>query len=535
MTLEPCAHQGATPPCADAVIVAGVARVVAAAGDPNPKTNGRGFERLRDAGIEVELLGGELEWRARPERGLPHLGRERPALRDLQGRGHARRQGGRGGRRRALGLGRGEPSPRARAAGRGRRCRGGHGHCPRRESSLRPPGRSAPSASRADSRSARAPCRKAPSSELRSGPLVEELAALASEGVQSLLLEGGPTLPRSRPARPSWTSCCSSWLPPFGRPTRVGSAAADRHLDLLHVTVRPWADLLFHRVPARAVRPSVIVLLHLALPSSTARPSPARSSTRRQALSSRSCLRAPGCRAEPPPTASESEDTCAQVQRAASQSSWRCCPRPPGRGRASEAVDVLGRLRPPVRGNVRRRRRRPIPGRGEVARPGTGGRPGDGRRSGHRDERLRLLGFCASILAARAGGGCRQQLQVPQGGYEWFYRARGRTARFFFASAAAGGEARRRLRRRRGGGGRKRSFVALADDVREHKALRPRWTSVSQPRGRSYALRCSSYERATLARSTGRCKVEGLRGGDERAVEGGRYAMAAAKAGPGGP
>ena len=54
-----------TPPCADAVIAAGVARVVAAAADPNPKTNGQGFERLRTAGIEVELPGGELEWRAR--------------------------------------------------------------------------------------------------------------------------------------------------------------------------------------------------------------------------------------------------------------------------------------------------------------------------------------------------------------------------------------------------------------------------------------------------------------------------------------
>lgn len=55
VTLEPCAHHGNTPPCADAVARAGVARVVACHGDPDPRTSGRGFERLRRAGIEVTV------------------------------------------------------------------------------------------------------------------------------------------------------------------------------------------------------------------------------------------------------------------------------------------------------------------------------------------------------------------------------------------------------------------------------------------------------------------------------------------------
>ncbi len=72
VTLEPCCHQGKTPPCVDALLKAGVARVVAAMRDPFPKVAGGGFARLRAAGVEVEV--GVLEAEAHVLNG-PYLKR----------------------------------------------------------------------------------------------------------------------------------------------------------------------------------------------------------------------------------------------------------------------------------------------------------------------------------------------------------------------------------------------------------------------------------------------------------------------------
>jgi diaminohydroxyphosphoribosylaminopyrimidine deaminase / 5-amino-6-(5-phosphoribosylamino)uracil reductase len=55
VTLEPCSHQGKSPPCADAIIKAGIARVVSALEDPNPEVAGKGHERLRAKGIKVDI------------------------------------------------------------------------------------------------------------------------------------------------------------------------------------------------------------------------------------------------------------------------------------------------------------------------------------------------------------------------------------------------------------------------------------------------------------------------------------------------
>ncbi len=77
VTLEPCCHTGKTPPCADALIAAGIGRVVAAVRDPAPHVDGGGFERLRAAGIAVEhgLMQSEANRLLAPYLKLLHTGR----------------------------------------------------------------------------------------------------------------------------------------------------------------------------------------------------------------------------------------------------------------------------------------------------------------------------------------------------------------------------------------------------------------------------------------------------------------------------
>ena len=65
VSLEPCAHQGRTPPCTDAIVEAGIARVVIASDDPTPKAAGRGPGILRDEGVEVSFVDGEIAEAAR--------------------------------------------------------------------------------------------------------------------------------------------------------------------------------------------------------------------------------------------------------------------------------------------------------------------------------------------------------------------------------------------------------------------------------------------------------------------------------------
>ncbi len=189
VSLEPCSHHGATPPCADAVVEAGVSRVLAAVGDPNPKVNGRGFARLREGGVDVEVADlwearvQNEAWRVWVAQGRPFVtykvaatidGRVTvPGERWVSGEESRRRVHELRAASDAVAVGMGtvrvdDPALTARGVGAERQPRRlAFGSGPRPEGS---------------------------ELELRSGSLEDELAALAREGVRSLLLEGGPTL-----------------------------------------------------------------------------------------------------------------------------------------------------------------------------------------------------------------------------------------------------------------------------------------------------------------------------------------------------
>jgi len=195
VTLEPCAHYGRTPPCVDAIVGAGVARVVVGAPDPNPKTDGQGFARLRQSGMDVELLDGEPARRARRqnEAWRTWIAAGRPfvtykAAVTLDGRvvvPESRWVTGEESRRRVHEL---RAASDAVAVGMGTV----RADAPRLDArdleAARQPRRLA---------FGRGPLPEDSELELVSGPLDETLKRLAAEGVQSLLLEGGPTLASS--------------------------------------------------------------------------------------------------------------------------------------------------------------------------------------------------------------------------------------------------------------------------------------------------------------------------------------------------
>jgi diaminohydroxyphosphoribosylaminopyrimidine deaminase/5-amino-6-(5-phosphoribosylamino)uracil reductase len=192
-TLEPCGHQGRTGPCADAVVEAGISRVVVGVRDPNPEAAG-GIERLHDAGVQVELAEGEIVQRLRRqnETFLTWAGLGRPfvtykAAMTLDGRvaaagGDSRWISGPESRRRVHEL---------RALADAVAVGGGTARADRPRLTAREV-----DAERQPRRLVfgRGPLPEGSELELRSGRLEDELAELAREDVQSLLLEGGPTL-----------------------------------------------------------------------------------------------------------------------------------------------------------------------------------------------------------------------------------------------------------------------------------------------------------------------------------------------------
>jgi diaminohydroxyphosphoribosylaminopyrimidine deaminase / 5-amino-6-(5-phosphoribosylamino)uracil reductase len=191
VTMEPCTHHGSTPPCTDAIVAAGVAKVVAGSLDPNPEAAG-GLDVLEAAGIEVEhadLFAARVQneaWRTWVAEQRPFVtlklaltidGRVAlPGSRWVSGGESLRRVHELRAQVDAVAVGMGtvradDPQLTARGVRAGRQ--------PRRVAF------------------GAGPLPDGSELELRSGELTEELRALAAEGIQSLLLEGGPTIAES--------------------------------------------------------------------------------------------------------------------------------------------------------------------------------------------------------------------------------------------------------------------------------------------------------------------------------------------------
>jgi diaminohydroxyphosphoribosylaminopyrimidine deaminase / 5-amino-6-(5-phosphoribosylamino)uracil reductase len=187
VSMEPCAHHGTTPPCTEAIIAAGIAKVVAGSLDPNPEARG-GFEVLRAAGVEVETAD-LFAARAQNEAWRTWVSEQRPfvilklalTLDGLVAVPGTRWISGEESRRRVHEL---RAQVDAVAVGMGTVRTDAPQLTARDVGAQRQPRRLAFGRGPADL-------------EVRDGPLPDELRALATEGVQSLLLEGGRTIAAS--------------------------------------------------------------------------------------------------------------------------------------------------------------------------------------------------------------------------------------------------------------------------------------------------------------------------------------------------
>ncbi|HEY7793728.1 MAG TPA: bifunctional diaminohydroxyphosphoribosylaminopyrimidine deaminase/5-amino-6-(5-phosphoribosylamino)uracil reductase RibD [Gaiellaceae bacterium] len=188
VTMEPCAHFGTTPPCVDAIVAAGIERVVVGSRDPNPEAAG-GVERLRAQGVQVGIVD-RFEARRQNEAWRRWVSAQRPfvtykAAVTLDARvavPGSRWVSGEESRRLVHEL---RAAADAVAVGMGTVRLENPRLDARDVGAARQPRRLA---------FGQGPLPDGSELELRSGPLEEELRALAAEGVQSLLLEGGPSL-----------------------------------------------------------------------------------------------------------------------------------------------------------------------------------------------------------------------------------------------------------------------------------------------------------------------------------------------------